>query len=49
MPSVEIKYNDSQSLLSKLTELEKEGYIFRGVEKQAYLAQSNAFRPDKIT
>lgn len=49
MPSFEIKYNDSQSLLSDLTELEKEGYIFRGVEKQSYRAQSNAFRPDKIT
>ena len=49
MSTFEIKHNDPQTLLSNLAELEKEGYIFRGVEKQAYLAQPSAFRPDKIT
>lgn len=48
MPGFEIIYNDPQTLLADLSKLEKDGYLLRGVEKQAYLAQPSAFRPEKI-
>lgn len=48
MSGFEIIHHDPEALLSDLDKLEKEGYIFRGVEQQAYLAQPSAFRPEKI-